>query len=96
MGLLNDKVCLVTGAASNPGLGHAIAHCFGAEGATVIATDVDADGAMATADSINSAGGRATSWRQDVTDPEGWQATMGRIRDDHGRIDALGPPNPFI
>lgn len=89
MGLLNDKVCLVTGAASNPGLGHAIAHCFGAEGATVICTDVDADGAMATADSINSAGGRATSWRQDVTDPEGWQATMGRIRDDQGRIDVL-------
>ena len=52
MGLLSDKVCLVTGAASNPGLGHAIAHCFGAEGATVIATDVDLDGAIATAESI--------------------------------------------
>ena len=89
MGLLSGKVCLVTGAASNPGLGHAIAHCFGAEGATVIATDVDLDGANATAESINAAGGSATAWRQDVTDPEGWQATMGRIRDDHGRIDTL-------
>ena len=89
MGLLSDKVCLVTGAASNPGLGHAIAHCFGAEGATVIATDVDLDGASATAESINAAGGSATAWRQDVTDPEAWQATMGRIKDDHGRIDVL-------
>ena len=89
MGLLSGKVCLVTGAASNPGLGHAIAHCFGAEGATVIATDVDLNGAEATAESINAAGGSATAWRQDVTDPEGWKATMGRIRDDHGRIDTL-------
>ena len=26
MGMVNGKICLVTGGASNPGLGHAIAH----------------------------------------------------------------------
>jgi len=88
MGLLSDKVCLVTGAASNPGLGHSIAHCMAAEGAIVVATDVDADGAAATVTSITEAGGSAVSWRQDVTDPEAWEATMGRIRDDYGRLDA--------
>ena len=46
MGLVDGKVCLVTGGASNPGLGHAIAHKLASEGATVIVTDVDGDGAV--------------------------------------------------
>ena len=32
MGLVDGKVCLVTGGASNPGLGHAIAHKLASEG----------------------------------------------------------------
>ena len=44
MGLVQDKICLVTGGASNPGLGHAIAHKFAAEGARVIVTDMDKAG----------------------------------------------------
>ena len=59
MGLVQDKVCLVTGGASNPGLGHAIAHKFASEGATVIVTDMDADGAARTAAEIIAAGGKA-------------------------------------
>ena len=45
MGLVEGKVCLVTGGASNPGLGHAIAHKLASEGASVIVTDVDGEGA---------------------------------------------------
>ena len=46
MGLVQDKICLVTGGASNPGLGHAIAHKFAAEGARVIVTDMDKAGVL--------------------------------------------------
>ena len=43
MGMVEGKVCLVTGGASNPGLGHAIAHKLASEGAIVIVTDVDGE-----------------------------------------------------
>ena len=43
MGMVEGKICLVTGGASNPGLGHAIAHKLASEGATVIVTDVDGE-----------------------------------------------------
>ncbi|MEM1189448.1 MAG: SDR family NAD(P)-dependent oxidoreductase [Pseudomonadota bacterium] len=89
MPLLTDKVCLVTGGASNPGLGHSIAHKYGSEGASVIITDTDEAGAAKTAEEINAAGGQAVSWRQDVTSDAEWDSTMTRIREDFGRIDTL-------
>ena len=49
MGMVDGKICLVTGGASNPGLGHAIAHKLASEGATVVVTDVDGEGAARTA-----------------------------------------------
>src|SRR6056300_458990 len=89
MGLVQDKVCLVTGGASNPGLGHAIAHKLASEGATVIVTDMDADGAERTAAEIIAAGGKAVSWRQDVTSDAEWDSTMAKIKADFGRLDTL-------
>ena len=59
MGMVDGKICLVTGGASNPGLGHAIAHKLASEGATVIVTDVDGEGAARTAAEIQEAGGQA-------------------------------------
>ena len=89
MGLVNGKVCLVTGGASNPGLGHAIAHKLASEGAIVIVTDVDGDGAERTAAEITAQGGQAQAWAQDVTDEALWDQTFDRIRAEHGKIDAL-------
>jgi NAD(P)-dependent dehydrogenase (short-subunit alcohol dehydrogenase family) len=89
MGLVNGKVCLVTGGASNPGLGHAIAHKLASEGAIVIVTDVDGDGAERTAAEITAQGGQAQAWAQDVTDEAVWDQTFDRIRAEHGKIDAL-------
>ena len=89
MGMVDGKICLVTGGASNPGLGHAIAHKLASEGATVIVTDVDGEGAARTAAEIQEAGGQAQAWEQDVTDEAVWDSTMAQIRDEHGRLDAL-------
>ncbi|WP_322964508.1 SDR family oxidoreductase [Sphingomonas fuzhouensis] len=47
---LQNKTCVITGAAR--GIGHAIARCFHAEGATVILTDRDAETGQAAADAI--------------------------------------------
>ena len=89
MGMVDGKVCLVTGGASNPGLGHAIAHKLAAEGASVIVTDVDADGAATTAAEIVAVGGQAQAWGQDVTDEAQWDDTLAQIQAEHGRLDAL-------
>ncbi len=89
MGMIEGKICLVTGGASNPGLGHAIAHKLASEGAIVIVTDVDGEGAACTAAEIQEAGGQAQAWEQDVTDEVLWESTMAQIRNEHGRLDAL-------
>ena len=89
MALMQDKVCLVTGAASKPGLGNSIATKLASEGAILVVTDVDEAGAEATAAEIRDAGGRATSWRQDVTSEGEWDATMKRISSDFGQLDVL-------
>ncbi len=82
MGRLDDKVCLITGAAR--GQGEAEARLFRAEGATVWLTDVlDAEGEAVAAD----IGG--TYRHLDVREEAAWQALVDEMMSAHGRIDAL-------
>ena len=60
-----DKVVVVTGAGS--GIGKATALSFGREGATLVAADIDAASAQATADQIKAAGGQAEALQVDVS-----------------------------
>lgn len=62
---LNDKVAIVTGAAS--GLGRAIAIRFAGEGAKVAIADLDKRAADVVAREIVAAGGRALAIAMDVT-----------------------------
>ena len=71
MGRVQDKVALVTGAASNPGLGYATALTLAAEGAKLVVTDVDEPGAGRCAAAIRDAGGAALALHQDVTSEAG-------------------------
>jgi len=87
MGRVEGKVALVTGGASNPGLGRATALRLAEEGAAVMVTDVDTVGAEATVKTIVDAGGRAACMRQDVTSEEDWAAVMAAINDQFGGLD---------
>ena len=89
MGRVNGKIAIVTGAASNPGLGHATAMALGREGATVIVTDIDLAGAEACAKAIRAAGGEAVAVRQDVTSEDGWKQLIAYARSAYGRLDVL-------
>ncbi len=82
-----DKVVLVTGAAG--GIGSAICRRFAAEGATVIAGDVDAVGADATVAAVRAGGASAEAIVTDISSAEGCQALVQAVLDRHGRVDVL-------
>ncbi|HEX7036702.1 MAG TPA: glucose 1-dehydrogenase [Pseudomonadales bacterium] len=89
MGRVQGKVAIVTGAASDPGLGRTTALTLAREGARLVVTDIDADGAEACARQIRDAGGEALALHQDVTSEETWKAVIARTVDTYGRLDVL-------
>lgn len=82
-----DKVVIVTGAAG--GIGTAISQRFASEGARVIVTDVNADGAEATAAAIRATGGRARAFAADIITATGCQSIIADAMAHEGRIDVL-------
>ncbi|GJL86801.1 MAG: short-chain dehydrogenase [Minwuia thermotolerans] len=85
MGRLDGKVVWITGAAS--GLGRASALACAAEGATILATDLDAPAAVVT--EIEGLGGQATALTQDVTDEARWDAIADEAETRFGGFQVL-------
>jgi NAD(P)-dependent dehydrogenase (short-subunit alcohol dehydrogenase family) len=75
MSRLENKICVITGAAS--GIGAETARLFSAEGATVVGMDLSPD---AVGDLTIQA---------DVTDPAAVEAMYAQTREEYGRIDVL-------
>lgn len=89
MGRLEGKVALITGAASQPGIGSATALRFGQEGAIVHVTDIDVDGLTTIVEQIRAEGGTAVGHRHDVSLEADWSAVYGNIRESHGGVDVV-------
>ena len=87
MGRLDGKVAVITAAAG--GIAGASARRFGAEGASVLVCDIDADGAEETAADIVAAGGTARARHCDVADPESARAAVEAAADAFGAIHVL-------
>lgn len=88
-GRVAGKVAIVTGAASQPGLGYSIAVTLAAEGARLVVTDIDLDGAEACANAITAAGGKALAMQHDVTSEADWKAVMAATNEIFGGLDIL-------
>ena len=82
MNRIQDKVVVITGAAS--GLGLADAKLLVAEGALVIMTDIDIANGEARAKEFG-----ATFIQQDVSDEASWSELMKVIKRKFGRLDGL-------
>ncbi len=88
-GRCEGKLALVTGAAQ--GLGRAHSMRLAEEGAKVLCTDLNGDGAEETAKLINDAYGEGTAFgmQHDVTDPAGWDAAIDAAREKLGGLNVL-------
>ena len=82
-----DKVALVTGAAS--GIGRATAERLASEGARVFCVDVQAEAVEETAKLAGRAGGEAESRVVDVSDEAEVEACVSTCAERFGRLDAL-------
>jgi 3-oxoacyl-[acyl-carrier protein] reductase/pyridoxal 4-dehydrogenase len=79
---LQDRVAIVTGAAQ--GIGKAVADKLAAEGAKVVAVDVNGEGAERTAAVLDG-----TAVQADVSKPEDVQRAVDETLSRHGRVDVL-------
>lgn len=87
MGRLDNKVSIITGAAT--GIGEAAANVFAAEGARVILADVDEKQVNKTAENIRKEGGNAEAYHLDVSSEEGVKAFARHLEESYGTIDVL-------
>ena len=84
---LQDKIAIVTGAAS--GFGAGIARRFASEGASVVANDLREDGAQRIVDEIRRAGGRAVACAGDVAQDADVARLVAAAIDAFGRLDIV-------
>jgi NAD(P)-dependent dehydrogenase (short-subunit alcohol dehydrogenase family) len=89
MGRVEGKVAIVTGGASNPGIGHSTAELLAQEGASVVVTDLDLVGAELCVKAILDKGGRAVALRHEVGNEDSWKSVVQQVESIYGRIDTL-------
>jgi NAD(P)-dependent dehydrogenase (short-subunit alcohol dehydrogenase family) len=84
---LEDKVALITGAGS--GIGRETSLLFAAEGASVLAVDLNEEAVAETVSLVQEAGGAASAQRADVSSAEDSEAMVAAAEALYGRLDVM-------
>ena len=87
MGRVEERVAIVTGAAS--GIGEASAIRLAEEGAKVVCADLNGAGAETTAKKIQAAGGIASSFQIDISDSAQCDSCIADTISKYGAVDIL-------
>jgi meso-butanediol dehydrogenase / (S,S)-butanediol dehydrogenase / diacetyl reductase len=86
-GRIQDKVAIITGAAS--GIGRAAAELFSREGACLVLADWDKAGLTDVVSAITHDGGQVIYQVTDVSDETHVESLVGLAVENHGRVDIL-------
>lgn len=100
---LQDKVAIVTGAASGMGMGRAIALAFAEEGADVVVCDIKQEGLQERVNEIEQLGRRALALKTDVSKSSEVSQLIETTVSTFGKVDILvnnagmreEPPTPI-
>jgi NAD(P)-dependent dehydrogenase (short-subunit alcohol dehydrogenase family) len=100
---LEGRVALVTGTASQIGMGNAISKYLAKEGCDIISVDINLEGAQQTADAVKALGKKAIALKADVANGAEVDEMVEAALKEFGRIDILvntaglsaGGPIPF-
>jgi NAD(P)-dependent dehydrogenase (short-subunit alcohol dehydrogenase family) len=84
---LNAKVALITGAGG--GIGGEASKLFAAEGASVVAVDIDAEAAERTTAEIRNGGGAAIAVHADVSSAADAERMIATAEESYGKLDVL-------
>jgi 3-oxoacyl-[acyl-carrier protein] reductase len=87
MGMLDDKVAVITG--SGRGIGKAIAKAMVAEGAKVVITDINEELCKSTSEELGGGNGKAFGVPCNVTDSDSVAKMVDAVMKHYGKIDIL-------
>jgi 3-oxoacyl-[acyl-carrier protein] reductase len=83
------KAAIITGTASQIGMGKTIALTLAKDGCNIVSCDIDLEGAQKTADAVKAAGAKAIAVKTNIVSKPDCEAAVNAAIKEFGKIDIL-------